>query len=263
MASRHGAEEAIPPPVRTERGICVAMACYNEQDAVETVVREAVEELGRLTDDWEVLVVNDASTDRTREILEGLQREIRRLRVVHHPYRIGFRGYQLSLIVNAGKDYVYQVSADGEFRMHEMRRMLPLLEDGADIVIGVRRDKRYGGYRSAVSKAFNGLVKKLFGEDLEDAGSVRMVRRAPYLRIRVISRSAFINAEKLIRASRRGLRIEKVTVERYPRLGGRPKGGRPTVVMRAFVDLWRVWFDLQFRPESPQWRPSGREAGKR
>lgn len=242
---------SLPPPVQTGRSVGVSMACYNEEEAVETVVREAVEELAQTTGDWEVVVVDDGSTDRSAAVLDELAREVRRLRVIHHPYRLGFGGFMRSLVLNATKDYVFQVSSDGEFRMHEMRRMIPLLESGADIVVGVRVDKQYGAYRSLVSSAYNGLVRYLFGDELGDAGSCRMVRLASYRGLRVVSRSAFVNAERLIRARRRGLRIEEVSVGKYPRLGGEPKGGHPMVVLRATFDLFRVWWDLKRHPETP------------
>lgn len=227
------------------------MACFNEEDAVETVVREAVEELARSTGDWEVVVVDDGSTDRSAAILDDLAREIRRVRVIHHPRRLGFGGFLKSLILNATRDYVFQVSSDGEFRMHEMRRMIPLLDAGADIVVGVRSDKQYGAYRTLVSAGYHRLVGAMFGDELGDPGSCRMVRLASYRGLRVVSRSAFANAERLIRARRRGLRVEEVPVHKYPRLGGRPKGGHPAVVAGAALDLFRVWWDLKRRPEAP------------
>ena len=239
-----------PPPVQTGRSVGVSMACYNEEEAVETVVREAVEELAQTTGDWEIVVVDDGSTDRSAAILDRLALEIRRLRVIHHPHRLGFGGFLKSLILNATRDYVFQVSSDGEFRMHEMRRMIPLLDAGADIVVGVRSDKQYGAYRMLVSSGYNRLVRMMFGDELRDPGSCRMVRLAPYRRLKVVSGSAFVNAERLIRARRRGFRIEQVKVDKYPRLGGRPKGGHPMVVLGATFDLFRVWWDLKRHPET-------------
>jgi hypothetical protein len=101
--------------------------------------------------------------------------------------------------------------------------------------------KHYTPYRHAVSWAYRWLPRLLFGVDLVDPGSVKVVRRTIYREVPVTSTSVFVEAERIIRAVRRGYRLTAVDMESQPRVGGQASGARLPVALAAARDLMRFW----------------------
>jgi len=222
------------------------MPVYNEQDAIQTVAAEALAVLDRLEGGGELLVIDDGSTDRTPELLASLSTEDARVRIVRHERNQGIGGYNRRMLYDAGGDWVFFISSDGEFDMHEALRFLDLAEqEGVDGVLGYRRVKRYTAYRQVVSWLFNALVLVFFGARFRDVGCLRLLRRSVYGPIKLYSQSAFVNAERLLVGRRLGARVVQVPVEHRPRLAGRGRGAGPGKVLASIVELLRTrgrWF---------------------
>ncbi|HUH03986.1 MAG TPA: glycosyltransferase family 2 protein [Kofleriaceae bacterium] len=229
--------------------LTIAMPCFNEEACVEQVVREAlsvIDELEHRGAVGEVLVVDDASTDGTPEILAALAAADPRVRVITHERNAGIGGFNRRMMEEARGDWVLFTSSDGEFDPHEGIRFIDIAErDGADAVLGYRTEKRYDTWRHAVSYSFNGLTLLCFGTRFRDIGSTRLLRRALFQPIELHSRSAFLNAERLLAGRRRGARIVQVPTVHRPRLAGRGGGAKPRRVAEAIRDLLATrlrWF---------------------
>jgi glycosyltransferase involved in cell wall biosynthesis len=231
--------------------LTVGCPAFNEEVAIAQVVRRYLELIPSIADDFELLLVDDGSTDRTGVILDELAREEPRMRVIHHPKNLGFAGFARTLIANATKELYVGISADGEIRVEDVLAMRGRMDEGFDVVVGVRTHKpNYSRYRKLVSWSYNRLVFVLFGYDFLDIGGPKLWRTR-YLRgVDLISASAFMNAELLIGAARRGARIGFVTIEQQPRLGGRAKGATVRRVLEASRDLVRVSLRLATWPGS-------------
>jgi len=220
--------------------LTIAMPAYNEEGGLERAVREALAALDDLSDPngGEVLVVDDGSTDRTPEILARLGAEDPRLRTLRHPENLGITGFNRSMIAHALGEWVFFIGADGEWDPREALRFLDIAERRrCDGVLGYRVEKHYTPWRKMVSRAFNFSLLLGFGVRLRDVGSIRLLRRAHFAPLRLYSRSAFLNAERLLVGARRGARLEEVPVEHRHRLTGRGRGSRPAAVLAAVCDL--------------------------
>ena len=226
--------------------LTISMPAHNEERSVEQVVREALRVLDDLEGVGELLVIDDGSTDRTPNILAVLAAEDSRIRVVRNDKNLGIEGFNRQMLECARGDWVFFISSDGEFDPTEALRFLELAErDSLDAVLGYREAKQYSVYRSIVSGLFNTCVVMFFSARFKDIGSIRLLRRSVYCPIRLYSRSAFINAERLLVARRFGARIREVPVAHRRRLAGKGRGSRPAKVIAAFYELcltrWR-WF---------------------
>jgi glycosyltransferase involved in cell wall biosynthesis len=221
--------------------LTVGCPAYNEEVAIERVVRRCLQLIPQIAQDFELLMVNDGSTDDTGKILDRLAREEPRVRVIHHPKNLGFAGFARTLITNASKELYVGISADGEVRVEDVVAMRRRMDEGFDVVVGVRTQKpNYNRYRKLVSWSYNHLVWALFGFDFRDIGGTKLWKTR-YLRgAELVSESAFMNAELLVDAARRGARIGFVDVEQQPRLGGKAKGAAPRRVLEATRDLFVV-----------------------
>ena len=227
--------------------VSVCIPAFNEEAVIADAVAEAVEVLEALPGDHEILVVNDGSADRTGEILSELSRQVPMLRVLEHEKNLGNPAAQKTLVGAARGRFIFHIGADREWRMDEIPRMLAKLEEGYDIVIGVRRKKQYPLARKVVSEGFNLLVALLWGKHFGDLGSLKMARASLWTRLPFESNSAFLHAERVLVAYRNGARIATVPVDHAARKTGKSAYTSPAQPLRALADLLRFRFSPRSR----------------
>ena len=170
--------------------------------------------------------VDDGSKDRTPEILCDLQARISRLRMIRQENR-GIFGAFTRPYQEAHGSHIFVSGADGQWPAENLEALLPVLLSGADVVVGVRTNRRevYTAARCAISALFNRLPRMLFGVRMEDAGGTRLGIREVF-DYKLISTSPFFEAERLILAHRSGLRVEFVPIRFRARSGGKAAGVR-------------------------------------
>jgi glycosyltransferase involved in cell wall biosynthesis len=201
---------------------------WNEEAYIENAVgaaREICDELIEVGEigDYEILVVNDASTDRTGLIADALAKADRRVRVVHHPMNRRLGGSMKTGFSNARGELVLYSDADLPFDFAEVRkacRLARLYE--ADIVSAYRLDRTAEGPRRAIySFGYNALVRGLFGLRLRDANfSFKLVRKVVLEHVEITSEGSFIDVELLVRAERSGFKIIQFGVDYFARTRG-------------------------------------------
>jgi glycosyltransferase involved in cell wall biosynthesis len=230
--------------------LSVVMPAYNEEAAIEGVVREHIAVLRKLEStipDWEIVVVDDGSKDGTAAVLERLAVEIPRLRVVRQENQ-GIAGAFTRAHREARGTHVYSTGSDGQWPAENILAMWKTLESGYELVVGVRQNRRevYTPARRAISRMFNLLPRLLFGAPVEDAGSVKLGVRAAF-ELPLISRSVFNEAERIILAHRRGLRVGFVPIEFLQRQGGKAMGASWKNLRNSSIDLLRCIAKYGFR----------------
>lgn len=236
---------------RASPSISLLVPAYNEEATVSRVIREAISAVSAVTNDFEAVLLDDGSSDKTLAMLEAIRNEEPgRIRVLRHTRNLGIAASFEALYRSATKDYVYLVPADGEFPADAIRTVVPLLGQ-YEVVVCSRVKKPYGAWRSAISYAFRVLPRLLFRVECYDAGSVKVMKREVVQNISVRSRSPFAEAERLIRAAKRGYRIGTVGIVQVRRQFGKPHGAKVTLVLHALYDLFALWFRLAILHEKP------------
>jgi len=220
--------------------ISVFFPCYNEQDNVGRVVAEALAFLPTVSDDFEIIIVNDGSGDQTGAIASGLAAEDARIRVVHHVSNRGYGAALRSGFAAASKELVFYTDGDGQFDIIEMKSLLPLIEQ-YDIVSGYRINRKDSVIRRISAFCWCALVKKLLRFRCRDVDcAFKLYRREIFDHIELKSTGALIDAEVLARADRAGYTLTEVPVGHRPRIAGRQTGGNLKVILRAFGELLRL-----------------------
>lgn len=211
---------AGPAPVI--RLSCV-MPAYNERDIIQFAVRRVRESLERLAADFEIIVVDDGSTDGTGRALDEMAD--RRLRVVHFAENMGYGRALRAGFATAMHPFVFFTDSDDQFDPDDVGRLLPLVED-ADLVVGYRSPRGDGALRSLLSGGYNALVRGMLGLAVRDVNcAFKLIRRDALHRLALTSDGYAINAEMLARAARSGLRIREVPVSHHLRRTGQSKVG--------------------------------------
>jgi glycosyltransferase involved in cell wall biosynthesis len=226
----------------TVRELSVVLPAYNEEANIERVVRSCVAYLEARMPDYELLVVNDGSHDRTGEILNRLQNEFPRLRPLHHPQNRGYGAALRTGFDAASKRFVFYMDGDGQFDISDLDHLLPLATDEDHIVTGFRIERRDPFIRRLNAKLFGGwLVRIMLGVRVRDLNcAFKLIPKKVFERIVLESPGALINAELYGRAVRKGFGIKEVGVHHYPRPAGVQTGAHLRVIIRAFYDLFRL-----------------------
>ena len=231
--------------------VSLVIAAYNEAESLTTVFQRGLKVLQDCTDDYEVLILDDGSTDDTRAVAYALRDEHASfVRVLEHDQNQGIRVTFEELYHGAAKDYVFDVPGDGEFPPEVLREIMPMLKK-YDVVICNRVYRNYTVYRKLVSFAYRWLPRLLFRVDLRDPGSIKCRRREVVQDIEVKSRSVFAEAERMIRAARRGYRIGTVNIEPERRVGGQARGASWKNVLGSLRDMLVLWLRLVILRQKP------------
>lgn len=226
--------------------ISLVLPAYNEADNIEPLVAEAVPALETCADDYEVIVVDDGSSDDTAGITRHVMESNPRVRLVQHPVNQGFGAAVFSGFTNAVKDWIFYTDADRQFVLSELERFVPLM-DQADLIAGYRAPRRDPFLRVFYGKGWSMLCTLLFGYTVRDVDcGFKLFRREiiQELAPQIASRGATFSIEWLVRAKRAGYRFAELPVTHRPRLAGSQTGANIDVILRAFRELVRVRLQL-------------------
>jgi len=220
--------------------ISVFFPCYNEQDNIRRVTEGALKVLEGLKVDYEVILINDGSRDRTGLIADELAAGYPRVKVVHHPINLGYGAALQSGFRAATKDLVFFADGDGQFDLNELPPFLDLARQ-YDVVCGYRRNRQDPLVRRINGWCWTRLVCLLFGLKVRDIDcAFKLFRRQVLEGMDLLSTGALISTEVLARVARKGGRIVERPVTHYPRLAGHQTGANWRVVLRAFKELWQL-----------------------
>jgi glycosyltransferase involved in cell wall biosynthesis len=230
-------------------------AC-NEEETVEPLTRKADEVLARIAGDYEIIIVDDGSTDRTGEIADRLAAEMPHVRVVHHERNSGYGLALRAGFAAARKDLVFYTDGDMQFDVSELPILLAKIRD-ADIVSGYKLKRADDASRKLVSFVYNTILRVFFGLRIPDVNcGFKLYRREVFDAIALRSTRGLIDAEVLLKAQAAGFTIVTAGVHHYPRTHGSSRYRVKEIVL-TMVQLWELWLDLHVRGGSRRAREAG------
>ncbi len=231
-----------------EPGSChslsVVLPAYNEEQIIARTIETVLDVLNAWRMDFEILVVDDGSTDRTREIVVALMYANPRVRLVSHATNQGYGASLVSGFAAATKELVFFMDSDGQFDMRDLEEFFPLI-DSYDAVIGYRVDRQDSWMRKLNAWGWKKLIGWVLGVHVRDVDCAFKLLHTEFLHQHPLeTRGAMINAELLYRLKRAGCSYKEVGVIHLPRLHGQATGARLSVIVRAFRELFvyaRKW----------------------
>ena len=227
--------------------ISVSMPAYNEEANIGSMIEDAVAVMRKITDDFEVIVVDDGSKDGTAGVVAEKARLYPQVRLVQHPVNLGYGAAVYDGFAAATKELIFFTDSDRQFVLDEIGRLLPKIGE-ADLIVGYRAPRRDPWLRVLYGKGWSMLVTLLFGYTARDIDcAFKLFKREIITNIgpQIESRGATFSAEFLVRAKRAGYRIAEAPVSHLPRRAGSQTGARLHVISRAFKELarfrWKLW----------------------
>jgi glycosyltransferase involved in cell wall biosynthesis len=228
--------------------ISVVFPMWNEEAYIQRAVQAAREGLAKAASDHEIIIVNDASTDRTGELADALAREDARIKVVHHPRNRKLGGSLRSGYALATKDLILYSDADLPFDLLEIERAVRLLEyQQADVLSAYRFDRTSEGMlRTLYSLVYNTFIRLLFSLQIKDVNfSFKLFRRSLLQKFELKSEGSLIDVEFLVRAKKAGATIIQIGVDYFPRSRGISTLSSPAVIFKILKELGQLWTDLR------------------
>ncbi len=210
---------------------------YNEEGNIERMVGETLRVAPWIARDYEIVIVDDASTDSSGAIADRLAAEDRHVRVVHHPVNRKLGGALKTGFAAARKEYILYMDSDLPIRMDEVPPAFGKLK-GSDMVIGYRLDRPEGIRRKILSFVYNRLVRALFGLKVRDVNfSFKLFKRSILNGVKLESEGSFIDAELLLETKRHGYGIAEHGFHYRPREAGESTLSGMPIILTIFKEM--------------------------
>lgn len=223
------------------QGLSAFFPAYNEEGNVEKMVEAFRSVLPQVVDDYEIIIVNDGSNDRTGEIADRLVQEDERIRAVHHERNLGYGAAIQSGVKACQKEYVFFTDGDSQFDVSQLSLFMPFISE-YDAVIGYRLHRQDTWIRKWNAWAWNRLVRLLFGLKVRDIDcAFKLFHRKVFEGMELEPSGAMISTEMLVKVKKRGFNLIETGVLHSPRLAGRQTGANLRVILRAFKELFRFY----------------------
>jgi len=239
-------------------GLSVFFPAYNDGGTIASLVISAIKVAGTLTPDFEVIVVNDGSTDDTPQILDELARLYpQHLRVVHHPKNRGYGGALRSGFATAAKDLVFYTDGDGQYDPAEMTVLWQKMSDDVDWVNGWKISRADPVHRIVIGRVYHHTVKLLFGLTVRDVDcDFRLMRRRIFDVVRLEKNSGVICLEMMKKFQDHGFRVAETPVHHYHRAHGHSQFFNFRRIFQTGIDVLKLWWALVVRREHMKARPA-------
>jgi glycosyltransferase involved in cell wall biosynthesis len=228
--------------------LSISFPAYNEEANIGKAIEDAVRVASRLTDDFEVVVVDDGSADRTVDVVLEYAGRYPQVRLVDHEVNQGYGAAVFDGLAGGVKEWAFFTDGDLQFVLDDLERLWALRSE-ADLIIGYRAPRHDSFIRKLNGFGWTWLTNVLFGyvsRDVDCAFKLMSRKLIDTVGPRVASRGATFSAEFLVRAKRMGFRFKEVPVTHRARVAGSQTGAKVSVILRAFremflfrIQMWR------------------------
>jgi glycosyltransferase involved in cell wall biosynthesis len=233
-----------------KHSLSVFFPAYNEEKNIEYMVIKAREFLEKFVKDYEIIVVDDGSTDDTGKIADMLAKKYKKVRVIHHKKNLGYGVALRTGFLSAKKEFVFYTDSDRQFSIYDLKKFFPYVEE-FDLIIGYRKKRQDSFTRRLASKIYNFLVRLILDLNVKDCNcAFKLCRRSIFKKIKLnTTRSA--DAELLAKAKSYGFRIKQIPVTHYKRKFGKSEAVtyfdiiKPSLAFISIKELFMIRSDIK------------------
>jgi len=239
-----------------QKEISVVLPAYNEEENIEKQISDMYNYLKKKFSSYEIIIVNNGSRDKTKQIIQKLQKSIKSIKLINLPVNNGYGAGLRAGFKEAKKELVFYTDSDNQFDIKELDLLLPLIKK-YDIVCGYRKKRQDPQMRIFIATVYNILINLLFHIGVRDIDcSFKLYKKKVFDSMQLKSNTGLIDAEILIKAKKAGFTIApQLPVTHYPRTLGKtmyeigPRGNffafvRPAVIVEIFSEIKRLWKEL-------------------
>jgi glycosyltransferase involved in cell wall biosynthesis len=233
--------------------LTIFFPCFNDAATIGSLVAAAHvvgRESGR---DFEILIVDDGSKDNSAAILEALREPYPELRVVYHVQNRGYGAALRSGFSNASKDLVFYTDGDGQYDVLELKKFLPVLQEGVDVVNGYKISRSDPFHRVVIGKVYLVFMRALFRFHVRDVDcDFRLIRRESLGAISLKHSSGVICLELVKKLELAGFRFVDFPVHHYHRVAGRSQFFNFRRLFATGVNILKLWWEIHVTRDTPR-----------
>jgi len=238
---------------KVKNSISAFFPAYNDVGSIGKIIHTMAWLLPKLTGDYEIVVVDDGSSDGTGDLLRILANEYPFLKIIHHGVNRGYGAALITGFANCSKDLIFYTDGDGQYDVEELPLLLTTFGDDVDIVNGYKISRSDPKHRVVAGLIYRSLIRWLFRLKVKDVDcDFRLFRRRLLDRTRLTCDSGVICVEMMKRFQDLGCRVIEVPVHHYHRYHGSSQFFRYRHLRRVFVQLFTAWWRLVIRRERPR-----------
>jgi glycosyltransferase involved in cell wall biosynthesis len=230
--------------------LSIFFPAYNDAGTIASLALIAHMTARQLTDDYEVIVIDDGSPDHTGALLDEMARHFPWLKVVHHGTNRGYGGALRTGFQTASKELIFYTDGDAQYDPREMTRLFEAFSSDVDFVNGYKIGRSDPLHRKIIGKAYHTFVRTMFGLRLRDVDcDFRLMRRGVFEKVVLTRSSGVICVELMKKVQDHGFRIGQVPGHHFHRTYGKSQFFNVPRVARTLVDLTKLWWELVVRKE--------------
>jgi len=227
------------------KSLSMFFPCYNDAGTIGSMVVTADTVARELTDDYEIVVIDDGSRDNSRLVLKELAQKYDRLRLIFHERNKGYGGALRSGFKNATKELVFYTDGDGQYDVTELKKLYPVMQDGIDIVNGYKIERNDPLHRIIIGNMYLLIMRMMFGFKVRDVDcDFRLIRTKVFNEITLKYNSGVICLELVKKLEKNGFLFAEIPVNHFHRTYGKSQFFNFKRVFRVGVDIIKLWYEL-------------------
>lgn len=231
--------------INMKPSVSIFFPCYNDAKSIGTLVKTAFSVIKKYTDTYEVIVVDDASTDSSRILLRQLAKKYQKLRLVFHSKNLGYGGALRSGFKTAKYVLVFYTDGDGQYDVSELPILLNLMSEDVDFVNGIKMARQDPTYRIVIGNLYSFLVRWLFWIPILDIDcDFRLIRKKIIDKLDLQCSSGAICIELVKKAQRAGANFRQVSVHHLERKFGKSQFFRAKRILFTLREIFSIWWEL-------------------
>lgn len=231
--------------MRVKPSISVFFPCYNDKSSIKTLVKDAFFVLKNLTNKYEVLVVNDGSTDESGIVLKQLQKKYKKLKIISHKKNLGYGAALRTGFKAADGDLIFYTDGDGQYDVKELPLLLKAMVGNINFVNGIKIARRDPTYRIIIGNIYSFFARLLFRLPILDVDcDFRLITKSLLKKLQLESNSGAICIELVKKAQLNEGEFQQVSVHHNERRFGRSQFFRANRILKTLAEIVRLWMQL-------------------
>lgn len=244
--------------------ISIFFPFLNDWGTVGSLVALAAATADKLTDDWEIIIVNDGSTSQDRQALQavvdlanstlrsaqGKNSKLNKVKIIDHENNRGYGGALRTGFKSATKDLIFYTDCDAQYDPRELEKLYKAMNENIDMVNGYKIKRSDPMHRIVAGRVYHYLVKFAFGLPIKDTDcDFRLIRRKVLTAVRLFENTGTICVELVKKIDNQGYKIAEVPVHHYWRTSGKSQFFNFNRLAKTAINLWKLWWKLMVRRE--------------
>jgi glycosyltransferase involved in cell wall biosynthesis len=236
----------IVSKVKALESLTVFFPVYNEEESIPLLIDSASKIIPKFAKDYELIIINDGSTDQSEKIAKSLTAGKNHWRLISHPKNLGYGEVLKTGIREAKKDWLFFTDGDMQFDLEELANFLSYTTD-FQVIIGYRKKRAEGLSRSINARLFKIYIDLLFRLHVKDIDcAFKLIKTDLLKNLTLNSGSAFTSSEILYRLKKQKIKFKELPVNHYPRKYGQATGANFQVIIKACYEALQVYLNTKF-----------------